>query len=49
MPNNKAKMEFFGDVALIKKLEGLQANVPRAVAGALKNLCRFRRMRCWHS
>lgn len=36
MPNNKANMEFFGDAELVKKLERLQANVPQAVANAMR-------------
>lgn len=35
MPNNKANMEFFGDIELVKKLESLQANVPQVIAEAM--------------
>ena len=36
MPNNKANMEFFGDVELVKKLEGMTDKVPQAIAKAMK-------------
>lgn len=34
--NTRAKMEFYGDVELIKKLEQLEEDVPKAIATSMK-------------
>lgn len=37
MPNNKASVEFIGDIELVRKLEKLAGNVPQAIAKAMED------------